>query len=121
MTAAGPPPRVVLVEPGSVTEPPSIEPPGTVTVRTARALRDAGAEVVYAGWLPTVDAVLRTVEQEDPDVVGVTVAADADREFLARIRAALPGLVVLETGPEVTDRVARVAGHSPSRWSNDPR
>ncbi|GAB3216427.1 hypothetical protein [Amycolatopsis cihanbeyliensis] len=116
MTVAGPPPRVVLVEPGA-----AADRPGVATVRTARALRDAGAEVVYGGWLSTVDAVLRTVEQEDPDVVGITVATEPDREFLARVRTALPGLPVLETGPELTDRVARVAGHSPSRWSNDPQ
>ncbi|MBB4686353.1 hypothetical protein [Amycolatopsis jiangsuensis] len=47
---------------------------GPDAVRFARLLRDAGLEVVHVGLLGTVEQVLRTVEQEDPDVLAVTGA-----------------------------------------------
>ncbi|SDY67026.1 methylmalonyl-CoA mutase, C-terminal domain [Amycolatopsis xylanica] len=63
--------RVVLVEFG--------EP----CVELARLLRDAGVEVVYTGELTTVDQIVRTAEQEDPDVLGVAVGAGRRLDGLA--------------------------------------
>jgi methylmalonyl-CoA mutase C-terminal domain/subunit len=45
--------------------------PDPAAVALARALRDEGMEVVHAGPLDTVEQILRTAEQEDPDAVGV--------------------------------------------------
>jgi methylmalonyl-CoA mutase, C-terminal domain len=43
----------------------------------ARALRDAGMEVIYTGLWQTPDAVVRAVEDEDADVVGVSLLSGA--------------------------------------------
>lgn len=39
----------------------------------ARMLRDAGMEVVYLGLRQTTDSVIAAVEQEDADVVGLSM------------------------------------------------
>ena len=39
----------------------------------ARVLRDAGIEVVYLGLRQTTDSIVRAVEQEDADVVGLSM------------------------------------------------
>jgi methylmalonyl-CoA mutase C-terminal domain/subunit len=67
-------------------------------VPLARALRDAGVEVVYAGRLRTCTQVTRTVEQEDPDVLGLTVDAATDPALLAELVAALPAVRVFGWG-----------------------
>ncbi|MEX0936289.1 MAG: cobalamin B12-binding domain-containing protein [Pirellulales bacterium] len=43
----------------------------------ARALRDAGMEVVYTGLWQTPDAVARAVDEEDADVLGVSMLSGA--------------------------------------------
>jgi methylmalonyl-CoA mutase C-terminal domain/subunit len=43
----------------------------------ARALRDAGMEVIYTGLWQTPEAVVRTVEDEDADVLGVSILSGA--------------------------------------------
>ena len=39
----------------------------------ARALKDAGMEVIYTGIRQTVDAILRTAVQEGIDVIGLSI------------------------------------------------
>ncbi len=39
----------------------------------ARMLRDAGLEVIYLGLRQTTESVLRAVEQEDADVIGLSI------------------------------------------------
>jgi len=39
----------------------------------ARMLRDAGMEVVYLGLRQTTDSIVAAVEQEDADVVGISM------------------------------------------------
>ncbi|MFH1479719.1 MAG: cobalamin B12-binding domain-containing protein [Pseudomonadota bacterium] len=39
----------------------------------ARALKDAGMEVIYTGIRQTVDAILRTAVQEGVDVIGLSI------------------------------------------------
>ncbi len=39
----------------------------------ARILRDAGMEVVYLGLRQTTDTIVDAVEQEDADVVGISM------------------------------------------------
>lgn len=43
----------------------------------ARALRDAGMEVIYTGLWQTPDAVVRAVEDEDADVLGISILSGA--------------------------------------------
>ncbi len=43
----------------------------------ARALRDAGMEVIYTGLWQTPEAVVRAVEDEDADVLGVSLLSGA--------------------------------------------
>ncbi|WP_284745485.1 hypothetical protein [Amycolatopsis sp. RTGN1] len=45
--------------------------PDPAAVALGRVLRDEGMEVVHAGRLDTAEQILRTAEQEDPDVVAV--------------------------------------------------
>jgi len=52
----------------------------------ARALRDAGMEVIYTGLHNTPDQVVRAALQEDVDVVGVSILSGAHMTLLPRIR-----------------------------------
>ncbi len=43
----------------------------------ARVLRDAGMEVIYTGLWQTPEAVVRAVEDEDADVLGISILSGA--------------------------------------------
>lgn len=45
----------------------------------ARALRDAGFEVIYTGLFQSPDMIVETVIQEDADAVGLSVLSGAHR------------------------------------------
>jgi methylmalonyl-CoA mutase C-terminal domain/subunit len=51
----------------------------------ARALRDAGMEVVYTGLHQTPEQIVETVIQEDADVVGLSVLSGAHMTLFARL------------------------------------
>jgi methylmalonyl-CoA mutase, C-terminal domain len=51
----------------------------------ARALRDAGMEVVYTGLHQTPEQIVQTVIQEDADAVGVSVLSGAHMTLFGRI------------------------------------
>ncbi len=51
----------------------------------ARALRDAGMEVVYTGLHQTPEQIVQTVVQEDADAVGVSVLSGAHMTLFKRI------------------------------------
>lgn len=51
----------------------------------ARALRDAGMEVVYTGIFQTPDSILRTVLQEDAQVLGLSSLSGAHVEYTAEL------------------------------------
>ena len=51
----------------------------------ARALRDAGMEVVYTGLHQTPEQIVRTVIQEDADAVGLSVLSGAHMTLFTRI------------------------------------
>ena len=55
----------------------------------AAALRDAGMEVIYTGLRKTPDVVVRAAEEEDVDVVGVSILSGAHGTVLPRLRALL--------------------------------
>lgn len=54
-----------------------------------RALRDAGMEVVYLGMRNTVETVVNTALQEDPDVVGISLLSNVHRKVAPRLVAAM--------------------------------
>ena len=43
----------------------------------ARALRDAGMEVIYTGIRQTAEAIVRVAMQEDADVIGLSILSGA--------------------------------------------
>jgi methylmalonyl-CoA mutase C-terminal domain/subunit len=51
----------------------------------ARALRDAGMEVVYTGLHQTPEQIVDTVLQEDADAVGLSVLSGAHMTLFARL------------------------------------
>src|SRR5262245_57082582 len=51
----------------------------------ARALRDAGLEVIYTGLHRTPEQVVTTALQEDVDVVGVSLLSGAHMTLIPRI------------------------------------
>ncbi len=55
----------------------------------ARALRDAGMEVVYTGLRQTPAMIAETALQEDVDVVGLSILSGAHMTLVPNIRAAL--------------------------------
>ena len=51
----------------------------------ARALRDAGMHVIYAGLWQTPEAVIRTVADEDADWVGISLLSGAHLTLVPRL------------------------------------
>jgi methylmalonyl-CoA mutase, C-terminal domain len=51
----------------------------------ARALRDAGMEVIYTGLHQTPEQIVETALQEDADVIGVSVLSGAHMTLVPRI------------------------------------
>lgn len=51
----------------------------------ARALRDAGMEVVYTGIFQTSEAIVETVLQEDADVLGVSILSGTHEHYAKEI------------------------------------
>src|SRR5438128_12382639 len=89
----------------------------------ARALRDAGMHVIYAGLWQTPEAVVRTVADEDADWLGLSLLSGAHMTLVPRVmqllkEAGLEHIGVLVGGiipdadiPKLTEMgVARVFG-----------
>jgi len=72
----------------------------------ARALRDAGMEVIYTGLHQTPEQIVETAIQEDADAVGISILSGAHMTLVPRI---LEGLK--ESGAE--DVVVVVGGTIP--------
>ena len=51
----------------------------------ARALRDAGMEVVYTGLHQTPEQIVETAIQEDADAIGMSVLSGAHMTLFARV------------------------------------
>ena len=51
----------------------------------ARALRDAGMEVIYTGLHQTPEQIVATVVQEDADAVGLSILSGAHMTLVPRI------------------------------------
>ena len=64
----------------------------------ARALRDAGMEVIYTGLHQTPEQIVETVIQEDADAVGLSILSGAHMTLIPRI---LDGLKERDAGDVV--------------------
>ena len=73
----------------------------------ARALRDAGMEVIYTGLHQTPEQIVETVIQEDADAVGLSILSGAHMTLVPRIMELLQ-----EQG--VDDVVVTLGGTIPS-------
>src|SRR5947208_955142 len=73
----------------------------------ARALRDAGMEVIYTGLHQTPEQIVETVIQEDADAVGLSILSGAHMTLVPRILDLLK-----EQG--VDDVIITVGGTIPS-------
>src|ERR687887_232371 len=51
----------------------------------ARALRDAGMEVIYTGLHQTPEQIVETVVQEDADAVGISILSGAHMTLVPRV------------------------------------
>jgi methylmalonyl-CoA mutase C-terminal domain/subunit len=73
----------------------------------ARALRDAGMEVIYTGIRQTPQMVVETALQEDVDVVGLSILSGAHLELFPQIIEGLKELgmndVVVVAGGTIPD------------------
>ena len=83
----------------------------------ARALRDAGMEVVYTGLHQTPEQIVETAIQEDADAVGLSVLSGAHMTLFARVielleRGGVEDVVVFGGGivPEERHPRARADG-----------
>ena len=55
----------------------------------ARALRDAGMEVIYTGLRQTPEQIAETALQEDVDVIGLSILSGAHRTLFPRVMTLL--------------------------------
>lgn len=51
----------------------------------ARALKEAGMEVIYTGLRNTADEVVRTALQEDVDLIGISILSGAHKTLLEKL------------------------------------
>ena len=72
----------------------------------ARALRDAGMEVIYTGLHQTPEQIVETVLQEDADAVGLSILSGAHLTLVPRV-------VDLLREQEAEDVVVTVGGTIP--------
>jgi len=73
----------------------------------ARALRDAGMEVIYTGLHQTPEQIVETVIQEDADAVGLSILSGAHMTLV-------PKIVELLNAQEAGDVVVTVGGTIPA-------
>jgi methylmalonyl-CoA mutase C-terminal domain/subunit len=73
----------------------------------ARALRDAGMEVIYTGLHQTPEQIVETVIQEDADAVGLSILSGAHMTLVPRV-------VELLHGQGIDDVIVTVGGTIPA-------
>jgi methylmalonyl-CoA mutase C-terminal domain/subunit len=73
----------------------------------ARALRDAGMEVIYTGLHQTPEQIVETVIQEDADAVGLSILSGAHMTLVPRV-------VELLRAQDVDDVIVTVGGTIPA-------
>lgn len=110
MSAEERPIRVVIAKPG-------LDGHDRGAKVIARALRDAGCEVIYTGLHQTPVAIAATAVQEDADVIGISILSGAHLtlfpELLSELAAAGAADIVVFGGgiiPEADIPVLKSAG-----------
>jgi isobutyryl-CoA mutase small subunit len=79
MSRSGPGPlRIVVAKPG-------LDGHDRGAKVVARALRDAGMEVIYTGLHQTPEQIVRTALAEDADAIGLSVLSGAHMTLFARV------------------------------------
>jgi len=74
----------------------------------ARALRDAGMEVIYTGLHQTPEQIVETVLQEDADAVGLSILSGAHMTLVPRV-------IELLRAQDAEDVVVTVGGTIPNQ------
>jgi methylmalonyl-CoA mutase C-terminal domain/subunit len=74
----------------------------------ARALRDAGMEVIYTGLHQTPEQIVETVLQEDADAVGLSILSGAHMTLV-------PKVIELLRAQDAGDVVVTVGGTIPAQ------
>jgi methylmalonyl-CoA mutase C-terminal domain/subunit len=79
----------------------------------ARALRDAGMEVIYTGLHQTPEQIVETAIQEDADAIGISILSGAHMTLVPRILELLRGegaddVIVVVGGTIPADDVAEL-------------
>ena len=82
--------RILLAKPG-------LDGPDRGAKIIARALRDAGMEVIYTGLRQTPEQIVTAVEQEDVDVLMLSILSGAHNYLFPRIMEELKGRGITDT------------------------
>jgi methylmalonyl-CoA mutase C-terminal domain/subunit len=81
----------------------------------ARALRDAGMEVVYTGLQQTPQMIVDAALQEDVDVIGLSILSGAHMTLLPKVmqllKAGGAGDVLVVAGGIISDADAEILRH----------
>lgn len=77
-----PPIRVVVAKPG-------LDGHDRGAKVVAKALKDAGMEVIYTGRHQTVEQIVAAVVQEDAETVGLSILSGAHLDYCSRLKARL--------------------------------
>ena len=77
-----PPIRIVIAKPG-------LDGHDRGAKVVAKALKDAGMEVIYTGRHQTVDAIVAAAIQEDAEAVGLSVLSGAHLDYCSRLKRRL--------------------------------
>jgi methylmalonyl-CoA mutase C-terminal domain/subunit len=100
MASAAGPIRVVVAKPG-------LDGHDRGAKVVARALRDAGMEVVYTGLHQTPEQIVETAIQEDADCIGLSVLSGAHMTLCAKVVELLrerdAGDIILTVGGIIPD------------------
>lgn len=71
-------PRILITKPG-------LDGHETGAKLIARALRDAGMEVIYTGTRQTPEMIVAAAIQEGADIIGLSILSGAHKELCSRI------------------------------------
>jgi (2R)-ethylmalonyl-CoA mutase len=75
---AGGPPRLLVAKPG-------LDGHSNGAEQIAVAARDAGMEVIYSGIRLTVDQIVASARDEDPDVIGISILSGSHLELVPEL------------------------------------
>ena len=101
MAVSGRPLRILVAKPG-------LDGHDRGAKIIARALRDAGMEVIYTGLHQTPEQIVETVLQEDADAVGLSILSGAHMTLVPRV-------VELLNEQDAGDVIVTVGGTIPAQ------